>query len=106
VATTDLDAWSTQFTWPREISRPPTPFTPDWQDARASIRKVAGLEPSTIAAGHGLPIDGENLVEALRSFAESMTEPEGGRYAHQPAQYAEDGSLAVVPPPAPDPLPK
>ncbi len=106
LATTDLDAWSTQFTWPRELSRPPTPFTPDWESARTSIRTLANLQPRTIAAGHGLPVVGDDLDLGLIELATLMPEPEGGRYAHRPAEYAPDGSLALVPPPVPDPLPR
>ena len=106
VATVDLDAWSSQFTWPRELARPATPFTPDWEAARASIEKLADLSPRVVAAGHGLPIRGRDLGEDLRGLARSMPEPEGGRYAGHPVQYAPDGTVAFVPPAVEDPLPK
>lgn len=106
VVTTDLDAWSSHVGWPRRISRPPTPLTPDWFAARDSIRRLADLLPSTLAAGHGLPIGARNLGGELRAFADEMPEPAGGRYAAEPARYAEDGSVAAVPPPVPDPLPR
>ncbi len=106
VVTTDLDAWSSQFAWPREISRPPTPLTPDWHAARQSIRRLAELEPTTLAAGHGLPISGRHLSSELRAFADEMQEPRGGRYAGDPAMYDADGSVIAVPPPMPDPLPR
>lgn len=105
VATTDLDAWTSQFTWPRELSRPPTPLTPDWKSARRSIGELARLEPRVVAAGHGLPLEGEGLGTKLRSFAEQMEEPAGGRYAGKPAKYREDGSVRSVPRPVADPLP-
>jgi len=106
VATTDLDSWASQLAWPRELSRPPTPFTPDWESTRASLRKLADLAPRTIAAGHGLSIDGENLGVALRELADGLEEPMGGRYTHKPVRYADDGSVAEIPPPVADPLPR
>ncbi len=106
VVTTDLDGWSSQFTWPRELSRPPTPMTPDWFAARQSIRRLAELDPSTLAAGHGLPMAGRHLGDALRAFADAMPEPTGGRFAGHPVTYAPDGSVAALPPPVADPLPQ
>ncbi|MGB3541852.1 MBL fold metallo-hydrolase, partial [Rubrivirga sp.] len=55
LATMDLDSWSAQVTKPRQFDRPPVPFTPDWDAARASVSLLADLEPSLVAAGHGLP---------------------------------------------------
>ncbi len=102
VLTVDLDKWSSQPTWPRELSRPPTPLTPDWEAACDSVQALAALSPKVIAAGHGLPMGGEGLA----AFALAMHEPAGGRYSGSPAEYAPDGSLADVPPPMPDPLPR
>ena len=65
--TTDLDAWSSQMTWPRELSRPPTPLTPDWKSARESIFKLAELEPTVASTGHGLPIRGAELPDNIRA---------------------------------------
>lgn len=104
LATHDMDAWSTQMTWPRQIARPATPFTPDWESARSSIRALAAAKPTLVAAGHGLPIDRDDLPAVLRGFADAMPEPEGGRYQDDPAEYRPDGALARVPPPAPDPI--
>ena len=105
IATVNLDAWSTQLTWPQEIARPATPFTPDWIAARESIHKLADLKPKILAAGHGLPIQNEmSMEDALRTFAKAMEEPDGGRYAGKPVQYNADGSVASLPPAAPDPL--
>lgn len=106
VVTTDLDAWSSQFTWPRELSRPPTPLTPDWHAARDSIRRLADVDPRTIASGHGLPIRGRELGHELHVFADTLREPQGGRYANDPVRYASDGSVAELPPPVADLLPR
>lgn len=106
LATTDLDAWSSQPTWPHELSRPATPFTPDWTAARESIRRLADLNPSVVAAGHGLPMAGPTLGADLHALAQTMAEPAGGRYAGRPVRYEPDGRVAIVPPPADDPLPR
>lgn len=105
IATMDMDAWGSQLTWPREIGRPATPFTPDWEAARASIHKLADLKPKVLAAGHGLPMSDEMTMErALRTFAQAMAEPEGGRYAARPVKYDASGAVADVPPAVEDPL--
>ncbi|MDB5328820.1 MAG: beta-lactamase protein [Phycisphaerales bacterium] len=104
VATLDLDAWSSQLTWPREIARPATPFTPDWTAARESIHKLADLKPQVLAAGHGLPMHDPEMEHALRTFAKAMQEPDGGRYAGKPAVYDASGAVERVPPPVADPM--
>ena len=105
LCTTDLDSWVSQVTWAREFRRPATPFTPDWEAIRRSLDAVAGLNPHTVAAGHGLPISGPDAAEALRAFVRAMAPPPNGRYTGRPPQFAADGSLVAVPPPVPDPLP-
>ena len=105
-ATTDLDDWVAVNTWPRILSRSPLPFTPDWASARASVLRLADLDPALVAPGHGKPIEGGDLAVRLRSLAgESIAAP-GGRYADRPATYGPDGGLQTVPPPRPDPLPR
>ena len=102
-ATMDLDAWTSQVTHEREISRPPVPFTTDWAAVRASIQKLAALEPRTLAAGHGLPMSGTDVAARLSRFGERFTPPPG-RYAGRPARADERG-VVDVPPPVPDPFP-
>ncbi len=104
--TTNLDNWIAVNLWPRELSHTPTPFTPDWEAARASVFTLADLDPVLVAAGHGKPIEGESLGDRLRELANETIAPSGGRYTGRPATYDKDGSVASVPPPRPDPLPK
>lgn len=106
VATADLDNWVSVNVWPKKLSKPPLPFTPDWEAARSSIFTLADMEPTTIAAGHGRPISGDDLRERLRDLGHEITGPAGGRYSNRAVTYARDGSVASVPPPRPDPLPK
>lgn len=55
LATMDMDSWTSQLTRGRELYRPPAPFTPDWEAARTSVKRLASLTPSVVAARHGLP---------------------------------------------------
>ncbi|MCA1737467.1 MAG: MBL fold metallo-hydrolase [Actinobacteria bacterium] len=105
LATMNMDSWTSQLTRKREISRPPVPFTPDWEAAHRSVETLAGLEPSVIAAGHGLPIAEPQVAEELRSFTERFTPPNTGRYVGRPARADKEG-LRELPPPVPDPFPK
>lgn len=105
-ATADLDNWVAVQAWPRRLSRSPLPFTPDWEAARASVFLLADLDPTVVAAGHGRPIEGEDLGDRLRELANETVAPAGGRYTGRPATYKKDGSVSSVPPPRPDPLPK
>ncbi len=105
VATMDLDSWTTQLTHERELARPPAPFTPDWDAANASMRRLAELRPMVLAAGHGRPMEGLGVPAALDAFAAGRHRPEDARYSEEPARFSEDGT-ETVPPPVPDPLPK
>ncbi|MDX1530634.1 MAG: MBL fold metallo-hydrolase [Rhodothermales bacterium] len=106
LATMDLDAWSAQLTHARRLARPPTPFTPDWDAAEASVRRLADLLPWGIAAGHGRPLLGQEVAPTLQTFAQRFPAPSRGRYARVPARFNPAG-LVDVPPPVPDPvLPK
>jgi glyoxylase-like metal-dependent hydrolase (beta-lactamase superfamily II) len=101
-ATMNLDSWSAYFTRKRELSRPSPPFTSDWGVTRESIEKLAGLVPRAVAAGHGLPIVGDNTAPELRRFTESFTPPRRGRYVASPPVTGEKG-VEELPPPVPDP---
>ena len=105
LATVDLDSWVSQVWRTRELSRSPTPFTPDWPAIRASLHRLTGLGPTTIAAGHGLPMTGEAMYRALVAFADRPQAPRVGRYAGASAVYDDSGAVESVPPPVADPLP-
>lgn len=103
VATMDLDSWTAQVTKPRTLDRPPVPFTPDWEATRASVHALAALEPTTIAAGHGLPIV-EDAAARLRAYDGHVEVPTESRYGRAPA-VADETGIVALPPPVPDPLP-
>ena len=106
LATMDMDSWSAQATERREFDRPPAPFTPDWGAARTSAWRLADLEPSVVAAGHGVPLAGPQVAEQLRRFCARFVAPPTGRYAKRPARTDETGAVAALPPPVFDPLPR
>ncbi len=105
VATADLDSWYGLVSQKQRISRPPSPFTYDWEQARQSVRTVANLKPVVLACGHGEPMKGASMAVELETFAREFTPPKRGRYVAGPAEANEHG--VVYEPPKPrDPLPK
>jgi glyoxylase-like metal-dependent hydrolase (beta-lactamase superfamily II) len=52
-----------------ELHGPPAYFTPDWNSAAASIQKLAALNPTVVAPGHGKPISGDDVASKLHQLA-------------------------------------
>ena len=91
-----------------EINGPPAYYTPDWEQARISVERLAALEPSLAATGHGRPWSGPQMLQELEYLARNFEEravPSQGRYVRQPAVMDADGVVSV-PPAMADPLPK
>ena len=101
-ATMNLDSWASYLTRKRELSRPSPPFTFDWEIARHSVERLADLGPRVVAAGHGLPIEGDRVAAELRRFAGRLAPPQRGRYVVRPPRADERG-VTELPPPVPDP---
>ncbi len=90
-----------------EIHGPPMYYTPDWDAARASVERLAALEPRVAVTGHGLPVSGDLLATGLRDLArdfDRVARPAYGRYVREPAR-ADDTGVTHVPPPVPDATP-
>lgn len=102
--TVNLDSFADLTARKREICRPPAPFNYDWDAARASVQRLAGLKPFAAGAGHGLPMTGRSVADELQGLADAFPVPAHGRYVAEPAQADERG-VVYLPPPAPDPLP-
>ncbi|MFD2673617.1 MBL fold metallo-hydrolase [Marinicrinis sediminis] len=69
-----------------EIHGPPTYFTPNWDAAGDSVRRLAALLPEVAITGHGKPVTGQALIEGLDQLAQHFEEkaiPEHGRYVVQ-----------------------
>ncbi|MBR0641417.1 MBL fold metallo-hydrolase [Plastoroseomonas hellenica] len=71
-----------------EMHGPPAYFTVDWQEAGASVRRLAQLGPDLVVSGHGRAMRGPHMQAALRRLAaefELWSTPERGRYVTTPA---------------------
>jgi glyoxylase-like metal-dependent hydrolase (beta-lactamase superfamily II) len=65
------------------VHGPPAYFTPDWTSARSSVERLAALNPSIAATGHGTPMSGSALAEGLASLIQNFDEvavPDHGKY--------------------------
>lgn len=70
-----------------EMHGPPMYFTPDWQQARRSVERLAALEPEFVITGHGRPVMGAALRQALHTLARNFDQlavPRQGRYVGEP----------------------
>jgi glyoxylase-like metal-dependent hydrolase (beta-lactamase superfamily II) len=57
-----------------ELHGPPSYFTSNWDQARASVQRLAALEPLIVAPGHGQPISGSELPSALHRLVARFEE--------------------------------
>ncbi len=67
-----------------ELHGPPSYFTSDWDLARQSVQRLAKLRPSIVAPGHGKPLSGPDVAEALIRLASNFDEiavPENKKHA-------------------------
>jgi glyoxylase-like metal-dependent hydrolase (beta-lactamase superfamily II) len=101
LTTMNLDRLVDIITRKPQVCRPPVPATYDWKQARESVRRLADLKPSVIAAGHGVPM--RDASAQLRELADNFPIPDHGRYVPQPARL-DEGGIAYLPPKPPDRL--
>jgi glyoxylase-like metal-dependent hydrolase (beta-lactamase superfamily II) len=52
-----------------ELHGPPAYFTSDWSEASRSVKRLSELDPLVVAPGHGKPLWGDGVAEALRTLA-------------------------------------
>jgi glyoxylase-like metal-dependent hydrolase (beta-lactamase superfamily II) len=67
-----------------ELHGPPMYFTPDWESARESVRRLARLEPELAVTGHGRALGGPEMRSALHVLADrfdTVARPKHGRTA-------------------------
>ena len=72
-----------------EMHGPPAYYTQDWDAARASVAKLAALEPELVVAGHGPAMQGPEMRQALQHLAanfDAIAVPESGKYVRDPAR--------------------
>lgn len=99
--TTKQESMIAAITQRPEIHGPPMYFTPDWGDARLSVRHLADYAPVAAITGHGPPMRGARLQQELRSLSSHFDErarPAHGRYRDRPAIMDRSGVVDVPPP--------
>jgi glyoxylase-like metal-dependent hydrolase (beta-lactamase superfamily II) len=102
VVTTRQESAIAVATQREEIGGPPMYYTPDWESARRSVETIAELAPEILATGHGRPLSGPAVLDALVLLAENFVDlavPRHGRYVDEPARFAANGVVYI--PPAP-----
>lgn len=98
--TTQSEALSHVITQSKKISGPPKYFTPDWISAESSVKKLAALQPRTVATGHGKPLAGQAMQRQLLLLAENFEKaarPTSGRYVEEAAVAGVNG-VEYIPP--------
>lgn len=101
--TIQAEALSANLSLAPVVGRPPAYFTPDWPAAKLSIQRLAEMEPSVVATGHGQPLYGDAMRRALLLLAyEFERHPHGlprkGRYREIPALFDDATGLTRLPP--------
>jgi glyoxylase-like metal-dependent hydrolase (beta-lactamase superfamily II) len=87
-ATTRQESFLAVATQRPELHGPPAYMTTDWDRARQSVERLADLRPNCVAAGHGRPLAGPDVADALAALArdfDKVARPAHGRYVDQPA---------------------
>jgi glyoxylase-like metal-dependent hydrolase (beta-lactamase superfamily II) len=82
------------------LSGPPKYFTYDWEAAENSVDELARLNPRTAATGHGKPMRGEQLREALTTLSSQfslLALPSQSRYLPEAALTNANGVMYVPP---------
>jgi glyoxylase-like metal-dependent hydrolase (beta-lactamase superfamily II) len=70
-----------------EIHGPPMYYTTDWESAGTSVLRLAALEPEVVVTGHGAPMQGPAMRQALHELArrfDALAVPAHGRYVDSP----------------------
>ncbi|WP_299819687.1 MBL fold metallo-hydrolase [uncultured Jannaschia sp.] len=89
VVTTRQESAYAVATQAPEIHGPPAYFTTEWDQARDSARRLAELAPDLILSGHGAPLAGPRVCDALHRLArdfDNVARPRGSRYASPPTR--------------------
>src|SRR3954467_4943423 len=95
--TTDQESVYAVLTQKPEMHGPPMYYTQNWEQAEASVKRLAELAPALAVTGHGLAMRGEEMRSALRALAESFASvavPKNGKYVAEP-RTAESGTAYV-----------
>lgn len=77
-----------------ELHGPPMYFTQNWADSKATVERLAALEPELVITGHGPALHGVDMRRALSTLAREFdlrAVPEHGKYLEHPT-HAADGT--------------
>lgn len=103
IVTTQQESLLSVISQKKKICGPPRYFTYDWREAESSVNKLAALEPSVIATGHGKPMQGNAMKAALHRLTARFRResvPACGRYVDESAVAGPSG-VEYVPAPSP-----
>ena len=85
-----------------EVHGPPAYFTIDWEAARHSVEKLAGLHPAAVGTGHGQAVRGLDLQLELsrlvNNFDKRSIPSKNGRYVKEPVVADENGIVSMPAP--------
>ena len=84
--TTKAESFLAIANQPAELHGPPAYYTPDWDATRTSIEKLAALRPMALAPGHGYPMVGPEVADALQMLAtdfDRIVLPDKFKHSHQ-----------------------
>ena len=82
----------------KRISGPPKYFTTDWDASKESVSLLANLQPKIAATGHGMPMRGAELRDALLQLNQHFEEvavPDNGRYVDEAAVADTNGYIYI-----------
>lgn len=82
-ATMDVDSFLGVLIRKQQLCGPNRPYTINWEVAHQSIKRLADLQPSTIACGHGKPIS-HHATQQIRTLADTFSPPKKGYYVNHP----------------------
>ena len=100
VITTQQESAYAVMTQRPELHGPPRYYTPDWVASKASVERLAALQPERLVTGHGPALEGAAMRTALAALArdfDRVAVPDEGRYVPEPAR-ADAGGVTYVPP--------
>jgi glyoxylase-like metal-dependent hydrolase (beta-lactamase superfamily II) len=99
ITTVNLNSFFASLTKFKRVCGPPPTATYDWNQAAASVVRLAELQPITIACGHGAPMSGGEAVMQLAELAAHLPRPVQGRYRTEPAVTDKNGIVWLPPRP-------
>lgn len=96
--TTQTESAINALSYRKRLSGPPKYFTCNWASAKISVLKLAALDPEIVATGHGYPMYGQEMRNALHTLSrrfDDLAQPATGRYVNEPAVTDETGVIYV-----------